>query len=54
VLPAVVVAGPWSLLTEMVAAALLLGAVLPLTPVPLLAPAPGFVLASIWPSTTAL
>jgi hypothetical protein len=49
-----VVAGPWSLLTEVVVAALLLGAVRPLTPAPLLAPAAGFVLASIWPSMTAL
>jgi hypothetical protein len=55
-LPAALVVGPWLLVVEVVAAALLLEAVLPLTraPVPVPVPAVGFVLPNIWPSTTAL
>jgi hypothetical protein len=51
-LPAALVAEAWLLVVGVVAAALFLEAVLPLTPVP--APAVEFVLPNIWPSTTAL
>jgi hypothetical protein len=53
-LTTVLVARPWLLVVDVVAAAFLLGVVPPLAPAPLPAPAVGFALPNIWPSATAL